>query len=950
VASNPFDQFDSTPSLGQRPVYQEGPPIPTPQTPEQKSNTLTNIEQGRTGIASQQQDMQFKPATTAAGLYDKFTADPAVKAYREVIPQVAQAMGSGPGGANDISVVYAWAKAMDPTGSVRDQDVKLGQSATSPLQQAQFLVSQYHLQEGGQLPPEVKLSLTEAMRDKARMLNRQYTEVRANYLKQAQASGIPTDIFGPHEGELYRVTEENYIKAHGGTPKINGVPEVNGVPVGSEATSTAPKTGEFGGEQDPRLTELNPPQRAAYDAWWKANPNPTPDQLQQFGSTIGLNIPAQNAKDIIAAKKAGRGLSSDIQAIPDISDVRGQGGAAETADAAIRGFVDVPTFGLSDKAAALGDTITNPGSTFQSNLARQYAISDYDAQNHPIARGVGQLGGAFAVPMGEINSLGQLSLKGAAVGAGYGAGSSRSLSDVPQNVLLNAAVGATAPVALSLVGRGGKAAVNALRGGPREVPPLVDPMTGELNQPMDAMNPAQRMQVMQDFGLNTITPGMAGGRSGRIIEQVLNNLPASAGHMEDVTSAASKELRGAMQGVAQKFGSSKTLNEGGTALQAGAMARNERAPTVIGKAYDAIPISPETDTTKANTVGLLQQLVGRFQSNPGLAEAMHDPQLAKYLDAFQGGKVSWQDMKDFRSLIGEKIGVMRFGEKSSISDLRALYGALSQDMRDTAAAQGPKALHAFERANNLNRQNEEVVQGALTRILGRDGSMTPEDAAAAIHTMTQGGKRGGDLKTLAQIKSATNKTGAWDEIASTLIHLGGQPAKSEGRAFQPDTFVRWYSDMSEGARALLFKPELRKSLDQFVAVNQQLSRVRGLNNSSNTGPLVLAGAQLLQAGRMIMSGDLAGLGIQAGANALNFGFAKLWTTPKFVQWATGYSRAAASGNANAVRSQVGRLSKLAATDPELRAPIESLLKNIANDNAVPSIAASSNANPDQNQQ
>jgi hypothetical protein len=99
-----------------------------------------------------------------------------------------------------------------------------------------------------------------------------------------------------------------------------------------------------------------------------------------------------------------------------------------------------------------------------------------------------------------------------------------------------------------------------------------------------------------------------------------------------------------------------------------------------------------------------------------------------------------------------------------------------------------------------------------------------------------------------------------------------------------------------------------------------------------------------------MSGDLAGLGIQAGANALNFGFAKLWTTPKFVQWATGYSRAAASGNPNAVRSQVGRLSKLAATDPELRAPIESLLKNIANDNAVPSIAASSNANPDQNQQ
>jgi hypothetical protein len=48
--------------------------------------------------------------------------------------------------------------------------------------------------------------------------------------------------------------------------------------------------------------------------------------------------------------------------------------------------------------------------------------------------------------------------------------------------------------------------------------------------------------------------------------------------------------------------------------------------------------------------------------------------------------------------------------------------------------------------------------------------------------------------------------------------------------------------------------------------------------------------------------------------------------------------------------QVGRLSKLAATNPELRAPISNLLKSLANDNAVPSIAASSNPDGGQNQQ
>jgi hypothetical protein len=54
----------------------------------------------------------------------------------------------------------------------------------------------------------------------------------------------------------------------------------------------------------------------------------------------------------------------------------------------------------------------------------------------------------------------------------------------------------------------------------------------------------------------------------------------------------------------------------------------------------------------------------------------------------------------------------------------------------------------------------------LTRILGKDGQLAPEKAAAAVQAMTKGGKSTGDLKTLAQIRSATIKSGAWDEIAS----------------------------------------------------------------------------------------------------------------------------------------------------------------------------------------
>lgn len=934
------------------------------QTPLQNENTLTNIKQGETSVASQRQQMQFAPATTAAALYDKFTSDPAVKAYREVIPQVAQAMASKPGGANDISVVYAWAKAMDPTGSVRDQDVKLGQSATSPLQQAQFMVSQYHLEQGGQLPPEVKLSLTEAMRDKARQLDRQYSEVRANFLKQAQASGIPTDIFGPHEGTLYRSTEEAYIRAHGGTPRDPNAPSV----------APAQTVGDFGLKADPNAKELNPQQAAAYDAWWAANPSPTPERLRTFGESIGVHI--GNAEQIIAEKKRTGSVSHQIDATQARATVSGQysdkpdpralaqfeqlkQGGTDAGTAAGVGITQGVTLNAADEIAATGAALKGSlsgsgsfGDLYGVNQQANQLYNDYLQKTHPLAYGIGELGGgAVLAPLTfgastPAQFAGLSGAMGTVAGFNSGNGLENRLGNAALGGVAGTALGVAVPKSIELAGQ----ARNALLRRPTEAPPLVDPATGELNTPMDAMPAGQRYQTMQDYGLQHISPGMAGGRSARVMEQGMTNLPASAGLMEDFNSAASGELRRSMQGVAQQFGKSKTLNEGGAAVQQAALERNDRAASVIGKAYDNIPIAETAPTSKANTVGLLQQLTGRFQSNPRLAEAMDDPKLSQYLKAFESGDISWKDMKDFRSLVGEKIGQMRFGEGSSTSDLRALYGALSQDMRDTASAQGPRALHAFERANNLNRQNEELIQGALTRILGKDGSMTPERAAAAIQAMTKGGKSGGDLKTLAQIRSATIKSGAWDEIASTLIHLGGQPANSEGRAFQPATFVNWYADMSEPARAMLFKPELRKSLDGFVAMTQQLSRIKGLNNTSNSAPVMFGGGTILTAAASLLN-PILGLKL-GGTLAANYGLGKLWTTPAVVRLLTGYGRAVASGNQNAVKSQIGRIGALAATNPELREPLIMLQQKLlsgANDNLTSGIAASQPADQNQNQ-
>lgn len=892
--------------------------------PLSRENMQVNVEQGRNAISN----TAFQHKDT---LRTEFQALPLVKNYNTVSQKIGGALTAPDNAQGDLAVLYAFATVMDPNSVVRESEQEMAKSTGSTIAQLQ---QKYNMvTEGARLPPGVRNGLLETMRENYKFLNSVYDQTRGQYSDLAKRNGFdPTEIIGPSAVHMVQGPEADYVRAHGGNPKVNGVP----------LAAPTEYVGGFADElprQDPEPPHAEDFRNGLYGAMRSGQIRSLNDMrawTQQFNrqneTLFNVDMTGKETFQAIRAARQGKKFNVELPKFtPNIKDVRGQSGDVRQAHG--RGAADVMTFGTLDKLQAGTDTLFK-GGTMAENLARQYAITDYDAENHPLARASGQVLGGLGTPMGEMGTLPQIVGKGAAMGAAYGVGSSRSLSDVPQNALLGGASGAAIGGAVGGVARG----VSALRT-PRDIPALVDGATGELNQPLDAMTPAQRRAEFDNFGLNTVTPGMAGGRSARVIEQGFNNLPGSAGVMEDVNSAASGELRKSMSGVADKFGSSRTLNEGGAELQRGAAERIERGKVTIGKAYDAIPIAPDAPTSNASSLATLKELTGRFQSNPDLAETMLDPKLASYLGAIEKGGLSWQDLKQFRSVIGEKIGDVRFGEGHSTKDLRALYGALSEDMKTTASSMGPRAARAFERANTLNRQNEQLVQGALTRILGKDGQQAPERAAAIVQAMTQGGKSTGDLKTLAQVKAATVKSGAWDEIASTLIRLGGQPAKSEGRAFQPATFVNWYADMSESARAMLFKPELRKELDRFVAINQQLGRVRGLNNTSGTTPTMI-GSGVLAAGGVAAISHPSALLALIGGGIVNNVMARAWTNPKFVNLITGYSRAAISGSSAAAKSQVGRLQKLAATNPELREPIERVLKTVANENFTSSVAAS----------
>lgn len=694
----------------------------------------------------------------------------------------------------------------------------------------------------------------------------------------------------------------------------------------------------FGVKPDDSKQELTPDQQLRDRAFLRSNPSPEAYAAFLAGLT-GQPIDAAKAAERLKAAQAGGTYNADIedprvqQKVDEMMRTGGGGGSA-----AVAGFGDTASLGFLDEAGAAANALTDSlsgngsfGDNYNVNLQANRSYQQALQRANPIPYLGGQIAGGFALPAGEISGAGDLAKLAAGYGGAYGIGSGEGVSGRALGGVEGAAAGAATGYGLGKLS-------GLLRRNPASVPELVDPATGRLNEPLEAMTPGQRVRAASDQGIN-LPLGAATDRGGAIIEKGLDNLPGSAGIMNDARRVTEGQVEGALENVAGQFGSSRTLNEAGSELQRGANEYRDRASAVIGKAYNAIPIADTTPAANTSTVATLQQITGRFQSNSDLAAALHDPKLQTYLDAIQKGGLSWRDLKDFRSIIGEKIGEMRLGESSSTSDLRALYAGLSEDMRATASAQGPGALRAFERANNLNREHERMVEGALLRILGKDNNLPPEKAALAVQAMTKGGKSTGDLKTLAQIRGATIKSGAWDEIAGTLIRLGGQPANSEGRAFDPKTFVTWYSDMSEQARSMLFKPELRKGLDQFVAVNQRLAGSNALRNTSQTIPNFIGTGFAGAAGTAAMLGHVGTLMGIGAEMAGNFAMAKLWTSPAFVRWATGYARAATP---NAARAQIGRLGKLAATNPELREPliaIQQKLLSAVNDNVTPGLAA-----------
>lgn len=388
------------------PLSVQGQGLQNTRTAQEIANNPLTVANAQTNIAQGQNSIRQSQIGNVQELRKEYNALPEVKNYSEYLAQMSKALRAPNSAQGDLSVIYAFAKAMDPGSVVREGEMDMANSTSSLVQDMYRRFGQ--ITEGNRLPANVRSGLVESIRSAGHGFKDAYDQQYIRYRDQAQALGAdPKQVVGDHRGDAFRALEQNYIdKAK------------------REQTQAY---GDAGVE-----TEID------------ENGNPIPVLR---GGSVG--DPRQEAlkKRIEGTDRFGSGLAGMI-------------------DATTLGLSDEASAGLNAIGGALsGDG--SFGSLYRNNLADERAYQDALRKRDPVPHFLGELtGGIFG--MKGLNSalqagrLAPLATRAGGIGsdmlygAGYGAGSSDN------NRLLGAGIGAAAAGGGNLVGQ--KILAPAIRG------------------------------------------------------------------------------------------------------------------------------------------------------------------------------------------------------------------------------------------------------------------------------------------------------------------------------------------------------------------------------------------------------------------------------------------------------------------------------------------------------
>lgn len=511
-------------------------------------------------------------------------------------------------------------------------------------------------------------------------------------------------------------------------------------------------------------------------------------------------------------------------------------------------------------------------------------------EQQPVAAYGGEIIGGLAVPLGatgQAATRGQAALQGAKVGAVggalYGAGQGEDLSSRASGAATGAVVGATLGAPLGAI---------------------VGPGTGAAQQaavPMgqDVAAAAERIGVPVPKAIATDSVALQRAAQGA------RNVPFAGDPLVKATDNMVQGLGRAADDVASGLGSGDRAQAGATASGAIKDWITGKSKAAVNKAYDEVDkvVDPAIRTPLSATQQTVANILARRQNANIQGDSKAVNEVLAAVQNPQG--LNFAGIKDLRTRIGEftKGGVLP--ADMSGSELKSIYGALSDDLRNAAeVAGGPRGKQIFERANAFNaavsKRREE-----LAKIIGKDGNAPAEQVFDTLVRFA-GEKGGADIGRLAKARNAIG--GDWDEVMSGVVARLGRDAEGN---FTPDRFVTAWGNLSPSGKSVLFSNSAHRAALEDIAMISSKSKDLYKKFGNPSGTAQNAGFAALGAG--LLAEPVSTISAVVGGNVVSRMLAQPATASSMARWSRVYQAAVTKPTAATAASLQVATRNLAAT-------------------------------------
>lgn len=910
----------SAPRAPAPPPYIAPVPNPTKQAQEDRAQRGEQRDEASFGIKVDEYN-RGKDKTRfeqEAKLRDDFNQNPQVKGYRNSLPMLSTALRAPKNGQGDLTVIYAYAKLMDPESVVREGEMDMVNSS-SPWAQAKAQQLQNQLDSSGRLPEATRRGLEQEMIRTTQARRKAYESQYGDYSKRAQQYGLdPFMVVGEHAGEGFRADMQGYDKARG----------LGRFAEGPEASPTS--SGNLNGPRNDG-PGLPPAADGSYPT-----PQSHPDGYVGIDPVTGDEVIVGWSDQTIARYKEIERINNQRNFMAGAVDGMGGNAMIERAKyGALLGFGDeVAGFG-----GALAGVLTGKDPVEQYNLyrdadlVRQRQFQEAQGVTGSVAEFLGAGATTLAIPGATSGTIRGAAKAGGITGGIQGAGDARTYRDVVPNAMIGAAGGA-------VIGGG-------LQGGFNAAAPLVRRVAARAPQPIANADEVVAAGQAEGIDVNRamIDPAMQNRVTG--VDASMAGGPRF--------QRGIGEIEGQFENRVQALGQGGTpMNrqaQGQTILQAG-----ERYIKASGRRardqYDAAAkMAGDAKVAPKESLALLDEVIGRIggKQNTGLLDADGNPILRAVdgaglsetpkinaeeinflakLKSDLSNDLSVQGLRKMRTSLRQKIskGDLVFGEdEKTVLDV---MDAAARDIESGLVQQGKtSAAKAFREADANYRDRMEYINGTLQKIIGkRNANYSAERVADNLSAMARGKDEMG-VKKFMDTLDPTERA----DVAATFADALGKNAKEQ---FTVTQFLRQTTDKNfpEGALRVVFGDEGAASIKRLRVLGPEIERVTSAMNSRKSGTgvandyrtwlfsLVLGGGGAVVNSPGMIAAGVATAGIKGARDVLG---ARALLSKDISKWLVNAPR---TTNPKAIDRHVSQLSAVAGGTSPYRMEAQQLLE------------------------